>query len=89
MNYCEYVCELHPFTREQICYARKSNGEYECVGVVPIDSLCSFLVTNCYNNGTKKIHLVGPASYLKKYVEDIKYEENCHYGVCNIEVEIN
>ena len=89
MNYCEYVCELHPFTMQQVCYARKTDGTYGCVGFVPNSSLCSFLVTNCHNNNTKKIHLVGPESYLKKYIEDIKYEESCHYGQCEIEVEIN
>lgn len=89
MNCTEYVCEVHPFTREQICYAKNDNNEYQFVGAVPIDTLCSFLVTNCYNSNTKKIHLVGPESFLKKYIEDIKYEETCHYGNCNIEIEVN
>lgn len=89
MNCTEYVCEIHPFVKDQICYARGDNGEYEFAGTVPLENLCSFLLTNCYNNHIKKIHLVGPESYVKKYCEDIKYEESCRYGCCNIKIEVN
>lgn len=89
MNCCEYVCEIHPFVREQICYARNIDGEYQFVGTVPLNDLCEFMVNTCYNSQVKKIHLVGPESYLKKYVEDIKYKESCKYGLCNIEIEVN
>ena len=89
MNYSEYVCEVHPFIKEQVCYARRGNDDFEFVGIVPLESLCDFLVCNCHNNDVKRIHLVGPASYLNKYMEDIKYEESCRYGNCTIEVRIN
>lgn len=89
MNYTEYVCEIHPFVRDQICYARCANGEYEFAGTVPIEDLCSYILTNCYNNHVRRVHLVGPESYARKYCEDIKYEESCRYGFCNLEIEVN
>ena len=89
MNCVEYVCEIHPFVRDQICYARDEKGECQFVGTIPLDQLSEFMVMNCYNSKVKKIHLVGPESYIKKFCEDIKYEENCRHGFCDIEIEVN
>jgi len=89
MKYLEYVCEVNPFTREQICYGILSDGNYEFVGAVPLNQLCDFLACNCHNSKVSKIHLVGPAIFLEKYKEGIKYAESCRYGNCTIEVEIN
>lgn len=88
MNDKQYVCEIHPFTKDQICYVGDSNG-FEVAGVVTMESLGSFLTSSCYSNGINKIHLVGPASYINRICEDIKYEESCHYGLNKIEIEVN
>ena len=89
MKYLEYVCEVHPFTKEQICYGRTSQGNFEFVGIVPLDYLCEFLTCSCHDYKVNKIHLVGPTSFLERYKENIKYSESCRYGSCTIEVEIN
>lgn len=87
--YTEFVCEVHPFTEQQLYFGRNTQGKYEFIGTVPLTQLCECLVCNCHDYGAKKIHLVGPSSFLKRYVEDIKYTESCQYGNCTIEVEIN
>lgn len=88
-TYTEFVCEVHPFTQQQLYFGRNTRGVYEFIGTIPLIDLCECLVMNCYHYGATKIHLVGPSSYLKKYAEDIKYIENSQYGKSKIEVEIN